>query len=184
MKKRLITLSIIILSIIFISNKFNFAQQHNENQNHSKQEHIEQTDSHEQNNHSEEEREHQNNMYPLLFVIIALLIGAATRHFFRKSPLPYTVTLLLIGIILGALFRMGALDTWDLGFTEINVSFLQESIRWAGHIDPHLILYVFLPTLIFEAAFAMDVHTFKKTAANASLMAIPGIILAMLMTGL
>ncbi len=182
MKKRLITLSIIILSIIFISNKFNFAQQHNENQNHSKQEHIEQTDSHEQNNHSEEEGEHQNNMYPLLFVIIALLIGAATRHFFRKSPLPYTVTLLLIGIILGALFRMGALDTWDLGFTEINVSFLQESIRWAGHIDPHLILYVFLPTLIFEAAFAMDVHTFRKSFANAFTMAVPGIIVALFLT--
>jgi hypothetical protein len=28
-------------------------------------------------------------------------------------------------------------------------------VEWAGHIDPHLILYVFLPILIFEAAFAL-----------------------------
>src|SRR6056297_1850100 len=183
MNKRLITLSVLLLSIIFISNKFNYGQQPGENKDQPKQEKILQSDTPQEEEHNEEGG-HDNNMYPLLFIILALLIGAATRHFFRKSPLPYTVTLLLIGIILGALFRMGALDTWDLGFTEINVSFLQESIRWAGHIDPHLILYVFLPTLIFEAAFAMDVHTFKKTAANASLMAIPGIILAMLMTGL
>lgn len=121
-------------------------------------------------------------MYPLLFIIIALLIGAATRHFFRKSPLPYTVTLLILGLILGALFRMHALETWDLGFTVLDVSFIHESVKWAGHIDPHLILYVFLPTLIFEAAFAMDVHTFRKSFGNAFMMAVPGLIIALFLT--
>ena len=46
----------------------------------------------------QEQEHHDSGMEPLLFVIIALLIGAATRHFLKKSPLPFTVMLLLIGI--------------------------------------------------------------------------------------
>ncbi len=127
---------------------------------------------------------HGMDMSPLFFIIIALLIGAATRHLLRKTPLPFTVWLLIIGLIIGAMVRLGWFGQFSVGSLQIDLGFLDRAVSWAGHIDPHLILYVFLPTLIFEAAFAMDVHTFKKTAANASLMAIPGIILAMLMTGL
>jgi NhaP-type Na+/H+ or K+/H+ antiporter/CRP-like cAMP-binding protein len=142
----------------------------------------EQTQGHPVNGEEQEASSHQNNMFPLLFIIIAILIGAATRHFFRKSPLPYTVTLLLIGLLLGALFRVNALETWDFGFAQLDVSFLHNSIKWAGNIDPHLILYVFLPTLIFEAAFAMDLHTFRKSFGNAFMMAVPGIIVALFFT--
>lgn len=129
------------------------------------------------------EEGHGSDMSPLFFVIMALLIGAATRQFLRKSPLPYTVTLLIIGLGFGAATRLGWLDTWAIGSLHINVQFLSKAVEWAGHIDPHVILYVFLPTLIFEAAFAMDVHTFRKSVANASILAIPGIIIAMFLTG-
>ncbi|MBN4051368.1 cation:proton antiporter [bacterium AH-315-M05] len=118
--------------------------------------------------------EHEGGMEPLLFIIIALIIGAATRHFLRKSPLPYTVMLLLTGIGMGVAVR--------LGYFEGGLESISRAIEWAGNIDPHVILFVFLPTLIFEAAFAMDVHTFKKTLTNAVILAVPGIILAMLLT--
>lgn len=126
--------------------------------------------------HAEHEGHGHNNMAPLLFIIVALIIGAATRHLLRKSPLPYTVTLLIIGIGLGAITRMEFLEGGVMDS-------LSKSFEWAGHVDPHVILYVFLPTLIFEAAFAMEVHTFKKTLTNATLLAVPGIIIAMLLTG-
>lgn len=134
--------------------------------------------------HAEEDTgEHEgSNMYPLLFVIIALIIGAATRHWLRKVPVPFTVSLLLIGLGLGAANRLGWFELWDLGFVTLNVDFLNQSINWAGNIDPHLILYVFLPTLIFEAAFAMDVHTFRKIFTNATLLAVPGLIIAIVLT--
>ncbi|MFH1321680.1 MAG: cation:proton antiporter [Bacteroidota bacterium] len=119
---------------------------------------------------------HGGGMEPLFFIIIALIIGAATRHFLRKSPLPYTVTLLLIGIVLGVAARLGFFEG---GFESVSLA-----IGWAGHIDPHVILFVFLPTLIFEAAFAMDMHTFKKSLANALLLAVPGIIIAMILTAI
>jgi len=131
---------------------------------------------------SHAEGEHQSNMYPLLFIIIALIIGAGTRHWLRKSPLPFTVSLLIIGLGLGAANRLGWFEIWHLGSLALNVDWLGQSLNWAGRIDPHLILYVFLPTLIFEAAFAMDVHTFKKSFTNAFMLAVPGIIIALVLT--
>jgi NhaP-type Na+/H+ or K+/H+ antiporter len=128
------------------------------------------------------EGSHQSNMYPLLFVIIALVIGAGTRHWLRRSPLPFTVSLLIIGLGLGAANRLGWFGVWHLGSLSLNVGFLGQSLDWAGKIDPHLILYIFLPTLIFEAAFAMDVHTFRKTFTNSFMLAVPGIIIALLLT--
>ncbi|HIN39118.1 MAG TPA: cyclic nucleotide-binding domain-containing protein, partial [Flavobacteriales bacterium] len=55
-------------------------------------------------------------------------------------------------------------------------------LHWAGNIDPHLILFVFLPILIFEAAFALDVHVFKKSLGNAIILAVPGIVVALVLT--
>ncbi len=131
---------------------------------------------------SHEEGTGHSNMYPLLFIIIALIIGAGTRHWLRKSPLPFTVSLLIIGLGLGAANRLGWFEVWHIGSLALNVGFMGQSLDWAGKIDPHLILYVFLPTLIFEAAFAMDVHTFKKSSTNAFMLAAPGIIIALVLT--
>ncbi|MFO7827688.1 MAG: cation:proton antiporter [Bacteroidales bacterium] len=133
--------------------------------------------------HSENEN-HSSDMSPLFFLIVALIIGAGTRHFLKKSPLPYTVSLLLIGLGLGALTRLGYFGEWNLLLFNFDTSFMGKAIGWAGHIDPHLILYIFLPTLIFEAAFAMDVHTFKKSFANAFILAVPGIIVALILSAM
>lgn len=156
-------------------------------QEHEKEEtevsvHQDQPNSHEEV-HTEESG-HTGNMSPLFFIIIALLIGAGTRHFLKKSPLPFTVSLLLIGLLLGVLSRMGYFGEWNIIGLKLNATFLSDAVGWAGNIDPHLILYIFLPTLIFEAAFAMDVHTFKKTSANAFILAVPGIIVAIILTAL
>ena len=131
-----------------------------------------------------EEEEGAENMSPLFFLIIALIIGAGTRHFLKKSPLPYTVSLLVIGLGLGALSRIGIFGEWNIIGLKLNAVFISDAISWAGQINPHLILFIFLPTLVFEAAFAMDVHTFKKTSANAFILAVPGIIVALLLTAL
>jgi NhaP-type Na+/H+ or K+/H+ antiporter len=117
-----------------------------------------------------------NGMEPLFFVIISLIIGAGVRHFLNKSPIPYTVLLLIVGLILGLSFRMLEFQN------SFGISF-QNTISWVGNIDPHVILYVFLPTLIFEAAYSMDTHTFKYSLMNALILAIPGILIAIFLTG-
>ena len=130
-------------------------------------------------------------LYGLFFLILALIIGAAARHFLNKVPLPFTVVLMLIGLGLGFAFR-GAHEggahaaghgAGHDGFLAKLMDALRGSIEWGANLDPHLILYVFLPILIFEAAYALDVHVFKKSFWNAFYMAGPGIVTATLMTG-
>jgi len=139
-------------------------------------------------------------LYGLFFLIVALVIGAATRQFLKKVPLPFTVLLLLIGLAMGALNReygphgsqhaddAVSHETHDHGFFgELwakTVDTLSGAITWGGDLDGHLILYVFLPILIFEAGFALDVHTFKKSFLNAFYLAGPGIVTSTVMTGL
>lgn len=133
--------------------------------------------------HSEEGQHegghHGPDTSPLFFIILAVFIGAATRHFLKAIPVPFTALLLIIGIILGVLTRLDVFESWG----GMDVSFIGDSFRWAAHIDPHMLFFVFLPILIFEAAFAMDLHTFKKSATNSVILAVPGIIIALLLTG-
>jgi NhaP-type Na+/H+ or K+/H+ antiporter len=116
----------------------------------------------------------------LFFIIVAVFIGVSTRHLLKKLPIPFTALLLIIGIVLGSFSRLGYFETWG----SWDVSFIKDSLYNAAHIDPHLLLYIFLPILIFEAAFAMDFHTFKKTAVNSVLLAVPGILIALVLTAL
>lgn len=119
---------------------------------------------------------HHTDTTPLLFIIFSIVIGGLASYGLKKISLPFTVALMLIGFILGLLGRVDFfMDIFDLPQAD-------QSIKWASHIDPHLMLYIFLPILIFEAAFAMDVHIFKKTLVNSIILAVPGIILAMILT--
>ncbi|MCB9224001.1 MAG: sodium:proton antiporter [Crocinitomicaceae bacterium] len=133
----------------------------------------------------DEHAEHENHLKafaPLLFVIIALLIGAATRHFLAKINLPFTVALLLIGIGIGILGRQDVFVDMDIFGMKVDASMIDWSISWASTLDPHMMLTIFLPILIFEAAFAMDVHVFKKSFVNSVLLAVPGILMALFAT--
>jgi NhaP-type Na+/H+ or K+/H+ antiporter/CRP-like cAMP-binding protein len=181
------------LSLFIITASINnsvIAQEH-EKENHEvidkekSEEHVQNStleeDAHGQESHEEG---HSSDMSPLFFLILALVIGAGTRHFLKKGPLPYTVSLLIIGLGLGALSRLGYFGEWNIVGLKLNATFISDAVGWAGQIDPHLILYIFLPTLIFEASFAMDVHTFKKTSANAFILAVPGIIVAIVLSAL
>ncbi len=167
----------IIISLLFLLMMLPSLSYANENTTHQ-----ENTINIENVNHNNVKAEHKTDTSPLFFIIIAVIIGAATRYLFQKSVLPFTVILLLIGIALGVFGRFNSLAIYDIGGISFDFSFLDKSISWAGHIDPHLLLYVFLPILVFEAAFAMDVHIFKKTFVNATIMAVPGIIVAIFLT--
>ena len=110
---------------------------------------------------------------PLFFVVISLAAGAIIRFLLRKNAFPYTVGLFCFGILLGIMCRSGILD--DTGILEL-------SIKSVGNISPDLILYIFLPVLIFDAAYELDIHIFRKSLLNASILAVPGVIVALLLT--
>lgn len=117
---------------------------------------------------------HSNALLVLLFVTAALLIGAVTRQRLKDKALPYTVALLLIGLLLG----LGNQNLW----LAQQLPTASQTLNLVANIDPHLILFVFLPILIFESAFSMEVHLFKKMASQIATLAVPGLILSTLIT--
>ncbi len=133
--------------------------------------------------HNEHDGGHHADFSPLLFIILALIIGAATRFFLSKIGLPFTVVLMLLGLGIGVLGRTEFFEHIQLFGNTFEIHILDNAIDWAANIDAHIMLYVFLPILIFEAAFAMDVHTFKKSFVNSVLLAVPGILIAIAATG-
>ena len=91
-----------------------------------------------------------------------LFVSALTRRVIQglNLRLPYTVVLLVLGILFGLLSRK---------YPIVHVYAL------IVEADPHLILTIFLPVLLFESAFAMEVHTFIKTFIQVVVLAIPGL---------
>lgn len=89
-------------------------------------------------------------------------ISALVRQIIHglKIRLPYTVVLLVLGVLFGLLSTNNA---------------TVHSYARVVETDPHLLLFIFLPVLIFESAFGMEVHTFMKTFMQVLLLAIPGL---------
>jgi CPA1 family monovalent cation:H+ antiporter len=77
----------------------------------------------------------------------------------RRVRLPYTVSLVLVGLFI--------------------------SIRRpiAVEVTPELILSIFVPPLIFEAAFHLDYRLLRKNLASIIMLAVPGVILTTLFVG-
>ncbi|XP_028411372.1 sodium/hydrogen exchanger 10-like isoform X2 [Dendronephthya gigantea] len=72
---------------------------------------------------------------------------ALCRQIMKGWPIPYTVVLIFLGLVFGI---------FSASFEDVQVYTTMASQ------NPHLILTTFLPVLLFESAFAMDVHTFYK----------------------
>lgn len=117
--------------------------------------------------------DYQTGTLLLLYIAIALLAGVALRFALKKSHIPYTVVLLCLGIFIGALFELQMVSASEQ---------TQLALALIYNLDPHLILFIFLPVLIFESAYALEVHLFTRALSQVSLLAIAGLLLSMLMT--
>nr|ACF05808.1 Na+/H+ antiporter protein [Limonium gmelinii] len=104
----------------------------------------------------------------VLFVGVSLVLGIACRHLLRGTRVPYTVALLILGIALGSL---------EYG-TKHGVGRLGDGIRIWENINPDLLLAVFLPALLFESSFSMEIHQIKRCIWQMVLLAGPGVLLS------
>ncbi|KAI7727774.1 hypothetical protein M8C21_018405, partial [Ambrosia artemisiifolia] len=96
-----------------------------------------------------------------------------TQHLLRGTRVPYTVALLIIGVAMGSL---------EYG-TGHRLGKVGDGIRIWANIDPDLLLAVFLPALLFESSFTMDVHQIKKCMAQMVLLAGPGVLISTFFIG-
>ena len=106
-------------------------------------------------------------------VCVCLLLGLIFRQI---KQIPYTVLLLLGGYVFDIIIQK---------MVEVEL-FKQEPefYQLIAKLDPHVILFVFLPALIFESAFYTNMHVFLKQFSNVLLMAVPGVMLATILTSL
>lgn len=108
----------------------------------------------------------------LLFIGVSLALGALCRQLLRNTRVPYTVALLLIGI------GLGALDFY------VSLGVLGQTIHMWAKINPDLVLYVFLPALLFESAFSFEFHQVKRCLTQMFLLAGPGVAISTFILGM
>ena len=96
---------------------------------------------------------------------IGALLRLAAREVSFIKKIPYTILVFLIGMAYGGLSTL----------SDDNILISGSAL---SDIDPHLILYIFLPILIFESAFSIDGHIFSKVYLHCLIMAGPGVIVA------
>ena len=109
----------------------------------------------------------------LYFLFIGLFLGCIITYILsRFAPsLPYTTVVLLTGIALA------------LGSEFTNSFVLHESLSLWTSMEPGLVLYVFLPPLLFGDAMKINIHHLKNTIASAILLAGPGALIGTFLAG-
>jgi CPA1 family monovalent cation:H+ antiporter len=93
-------------------------------------------------------------------LIILLITAAVVAVVARWIHLPYTLALLLLGLGLGAVPAISA-----------------------PTLNSEIILLLFLPPLLFEASFVLDLRLLWSVRTGVVVFAVPGVLLAMIVSG-
>jgi CPA1 family monovalent cation:H+ antiporter len=105
----------------------------------------------------------------LVFVLVVLLgIAMLVTGICQKLPVPFTVVLVVIGVLLSNLA-----ERWTL------LEPLQHF-----ELSPQVMLFIFLPALIFESGFALDARQMNKDLAAILILAIPAMLMSTFIVGL
>jgi CPA1 family monovalent cation:H+ antiporter len=102
-------------------------------------------------------------------LVVLLVIAAAVRVFSRAIRLPFSVLLVLVGAALSGVFAMAGVEPEFLSGFDLSAD---------------LILFVFLPALVFESAIHFDVRELRKNVGAILTLAIPGMLISTGLTGL
>jgi CPA1 family monovalent cation:H+ antiporter len=101
-------------------------------------------------------------------VATLLLLGSAMLAVSKRLKLPFTVALLLAGTSL----------SWGVSWPPHPFGAV-ESLR----VSPDIVIYVFLPTLIFEAALHFDTRQLRRDLKAILTLAVPGLLLSTFLVG-
>lgn len=94
-------------------------------------------------------------------IVLLFSIATGVAIAVRRLRIPYTVALVLVGLVLGMLHAVDA-----------------------PHLTKELLFAIILPGLLFEAAFNIDVHEFWSNRLAIGALAVPGVIVAIGLTAL
>ena len=104
----------------------------------------------------------------LVLIIMALLAtGIVASGLFRRLPVPHTVVLVIIGMALANLSKIWA-----------PLEPLQHF-----HLTPDLVLFIFLPALIFESGLNLSARQLMKDIAPVLTLAVPALLFSTTVVG-
>ncbi|KAF6258311.1 Cation/H+ exchanger [Scenedesmus sp. NREL 46B-D3] len=109
----------------------------------------------------------------LLFILVCIVIGVATKHFLGFIPVPYTALLLVFGLCIGLLQAIPH-----------SAHALTATLSLWMNIDPHVLLLVFLPAIGFAAAIGQQPHLLRKNWGQVLILAWPGVVVNLLLIAL
>ena len=91
-------------------------------------------------------------------VVVALLsVAALAALVVARLRIPYSVTLVILGLVAGTLLPTGTIE-----------------------VTPELVLLVLVPGLVFEAALRLDLEHLRRTFGWIVLLAVPGVLVSAL----
>lgn len=99
----------------------------------------------------------------IFFVIMALLIGCVLKEIKKKTNIPMTPMILIIGLL--------------MGFYSNNLYLLGDCTQLINSINPHTLLTIFIPGLVFEGAYNTDAYVMRKSKWQVLIMAGPGVLI-------
>jgi CPA1 family monovalent cation:H+ antiporter len=100
-------------------------------------------------------------------IIVLLLVAAMVMAISKRIKVPFTVLLVLSGAAIAFI-----IDT----YSDQNIAAL--NALQGLSLSPDLILYVFLPTLIFESAFNLNARQLWQNIVPILTLAVPGLLLS------
>jgi len=104
----------------------------------------------------------------LVLIVMGLLtVAMLAASIGRNLPIPYTVFLVVIGMLLATLSR--------------NITAL--SPLQSFELTPDLVFFIFLPALIFESALNLDARQLLKDVAPIFILAAPALVISTAMIG-
>jgi CPA1 family monovalent cation:H+ antiporter len=101
----------------------------------------------------------ENLLQTETLIITLMLVATLVAIAVRRIRLPYTVSLVLVGLFLSIQSPMDV------------------------EVTPEIILALFVPPLIFEAAFHLDFRLLRENLVPILMLAVPGVVLTTLLVG-
>src|SRR5579864_4034067 len=87
--------------------------------------------------------------------IVLLLIASAVAMATKRTRIPYTLALVIVGIAISPMRFLPAV-----------------------HVSSDLILLIFLPALLFEAAWNLKLNELRASFTHVLVLAVPGVLLS------
>lgn len=105
------------------------------------------------------------NITSVLALFTLLAISSGVFFLARRLKLPYTILLVLVGLLIVPIAQ--------IPFLEPAFGFLDDLV-----LTPELLFFIFLPILIFESAFNMNIRKIVENAWSIGMLSIVGLIIS------